>query len=75
MEKDDNDDAERHGTHPHAYKQLLVGWIVGAMDDERETMGKWAISKFFVFCFLLFGTTNNINRPCTKWRTTHPQPH
>ena len=40
MEKDNDDDAEHHGTHPHAYEQLLIGWIVGATDDERETMGK-----------------------------------
>jgi hypothetical protein len=25
---------------PHAYELMLVGWTVGAMDDEREMMGK-----------------------------------
>src|ERR1700679_336233 len=67
-----DDDAERHSTHPHAYEQLLVGWmtgavcyseledhcrttrhpphayellgwIVGATDDNRGMMGKWEI--------------------------------
>jgi hypothetical protein len=40
--KDDNNHTERHGTHPHAYEQLLVGWIVGATDDNGEKTGKWA---------------------------------
>jgi len=40
MEKDNKDDAECHSTHPHAYEQLLVGWIVGAIDDKREMTGK-----------------------------------
>ena len=40
MEKDNNNNNERHGTHPHTYEQLLIGWIVGATDDERETIGK-----------------------------------
>ena len=31
MGKDNDNNAERYGTHPHAYKQLLVGWIVGGM--------------------------------------------
>ena len=42
MGKDDNNHTECHGTHPHAYEQLLVGWIVGATDDNREKTGKWA---------------------------------
>ena len=29
MGKDDNNHTERHGTHPHAYEQLLIGWMTG----------------------------------------------
>jgi hypothetical protein len=25
-----DDNTENHGTHPHAYEQLLVGWVMGA---------------------------------------------
>jgi len=25
------DNAKHHGTHPHAYEQLLVGWMTGAV--------------------------------------------
>jgi len=24
----DDNDAEQHGTHPHVYEHLLIGWIV-----------------------------------------------
>jgi hypothetical protein len=43
--KDNNNHTEHHSTHPHTYEQLLIGWIVGATDDNGEKMGKWAQEK------------------------------
>jgi hypothetical protein len=34
----DDNDAEQHGTHPHVYEHLLVGWIVRVY---RKGGGRW----------------------------------
>jgi hypothetical protein len=38
----DDNDAEQHGTHPHAYEHLLVGWIVGVYREGAREEGDGA---------------------------------
>jgi hypothetical protein len=41
-ERGGEDDHHRTTRHPpHAYELMLIGWTVGAMDNKRETTGKW----------------------------------
>jgi len=32
----DDNDTEQHGTHPHIYEHLLIGWIVRVYHEEGE---------------------------------------
>jgi hypothetical protein len=71
---------------PHAYELMHIGWIVGATDDKRETMGKQErraqgmsltetfpgpyVSFYFYFSYIFVQLTTQIG----PHRTTHHPP-